>query len=172
MTLNTFFPEQIDELKKFTFSSDEVVRCLRLDPEMESVLQKVLLSLDEDPEFPHALIQCNGSFENPTAYFEYLFEILRQEYEKNSEQLKEKGMVFKPVNEATNNKEELEIVSFRKNSVPGTHSIQYDSEIDSLEIRHTAHSRKGFTLGAILAAEWLIGRKGCFSMKDMLYEAE
>ncbi|MCK4569638.1 MAG: 4-hydroxy-tetrahydrodipicolinate reductase [Bacteroidales bacterium] len=65
---------------------------------------------------------------------------------------------------------ELEIISLRKNQVPGTHFVRYDSEIDSLEIKHTAHTRKGFALGALLAAEWLIGKKGCFDMHDMLYD--
>ena len=72
------------------------------------------------------------------------------------------------LNETVENKEELEIISIRKDQVPGTHSIQYDSDIDSIEIRHTAHSRKGFALGALLATEWLPGRKGCFGMQDLL----
>jgi 4-hydroxy-tetrahydrodipicolinate reductase len=68
--------------------------------------------------------------------------------------------------------EELEIISIRKDQVPGTHIVQYDSDIDSIEIRHTAHSRKGFVSGAILAAEWVLGKKGCFSMANMLYDTE
>jgi 4-hydroxy-tetrahydrodipicolinate reductase len=74
------------------------------------------------------------------------------------------------VNKPSNGPEELEIISIRRNQVPGTHFVQYDGDIDSLEIRHTAHSRKGFALGALMAAEWLIGRKGCFGMQDMLYD--
>jgi 4-hydroxy-tetrahydrodipicolinate reductase len=52
--------------------------------------------------------------------------------------------------------------------VPGTHAVIYDSEIDSIEIKHIAHSRAGFALGAVIAAEWIIGKKGVFSMKDVL----
>jgi 4-hydroxy-tetrahydrodipicolinate reductase len=52
--------------------------------------------------------------------------------------------------------------------VPGTHSITYDSDVDKIEISHIAHSRDGFGLGAVLAAEWIVGKKGVFSMKDVL----
>lgn len=52
--------------------------------------------------------------------------------------------------------------------VPGTHTVSYESEIDTIEIKHTAHNRKGFALGAIVAAEWLLHRKGVFTMKDVL----
>ena len=48
------------------------------------------------------------------------------------------------------------------------HSIFYDSEVDQIEIKHTAHSREGFALGAVVAAEWLVGKKGVFTMKDVL----
>lgn len=70
----------------------------------------------------------------------------------------------------TDREEELPIISYREDTVPGTHLVRYDSEIDSIELKHTAHSRKGFAFGAISAATWLHGRKGFFSMRDMLYE--
>ncbi len=63
---------------------------------------------------------------------------------------------------------EIPIISKRIEKVPGTHSIKYDSEIDAIEIQHTAHSRKGFASGALIAAEWIIGKKGIFGMKDLL----
>jgi 4-hydroxy-tetrahydrodipicolinate reductase len=56
----------------------------------------------------------------------------------------------------------------RIDPAPGTHVVTYDSPIDSIEITHTAHSREGFATGAILAAEWLVEKKGVFSMKDLL----
>lgn len=62
----------------------------------------------------------------------------------------------------------LSISALREDVVPGTHTVSYSSEIDTLEIKHTAHSRKGFALGAVLAAEWIVGKKGVFSMKDVL----
>ena len=63
---------------------------------------------------------------------------------------------------------EIHIEAKRIENVPGTHSIFYDSEVDQIEIKHTAHSREGFALGAVVAAEWLVGKKGIFNMKDVL----
>jgi 4-hydroxy-tetrahydrodipicolinate reductase len=65
-------------------------------------------------------------------------------------------------------KKEIPISAKRIPEVPGTHTVSYTSEIDSIEIKHTAHSRKGFALGAVIAAEWLVNKKGIFSMKDVL----
>ncbi len=56
----------------------------------------------------------------------------------------------------------------RIENVPGTHSVFYDSKVDQIEIKHTAHSREGFALGSVIAAEWLIGKKGVYTMKDVL----
>jgi 4-hydroxy-tetrahydrodipicolinate reductase len=63
---------------------------------------------------------------------------------------------------------DLNITAKRIDPAPGTHIVRYDSPIDSIEITHTAHSREGFATGAVLAAEWLVGKKGVFSMKDLL----
>lgn len=64
----------------------------------------------------------------------------------------------------------LEIESLREGVVPGTHIIRYGSEVDQIEISHVAHSRQGFALGAVVAAEWLVGRQGIFGMDDLLGE--
>ncbi len=56
----------------------------------------------------------------------------------------------------------------REGEVPGTHKVRYSSEVDSIEIKHTAHSRTGFALGAVVASEWLLGKRGVFGMKDVL----
>ena len=56
----------------------------------------------------------------------------------------------------------------RINDVPGTHSVFYKSAVDEIEIKHTAFNRQGFALGAVVAAEWILGKKGIFSMKDVL----
>ena len=63
---------------------------------------------------------------------------------------------------------QLGIVALREDEVPGTHSVFYRSEVDEIEIKHTAYSRKGFALGAVVAAEWLVGKQGVFGMKDVL----
>lgn len=60
------------------------------------------------------------------------------------------------------------IYSKRIPDVPGTHEVTYKSETDTLSIKHEAHSRQGFALGAVLAAEWILDKKGVFSMKDVL----
>lgn len=65
-------------------------------------------------------------------------------------------------------KNEVPIISKREGEVPGTHSIKYRSDVDTIEIKHEAHNRQGFALGAIVAAEWIQGRKGVFTMKDVL----
>ena len=72
------------------------------------------------------------------------------------------------VNHISDNPEDLEIVSERIDPAPGTHKIKYASVIDNIEIIHTAHSRKGFAAGAVQAAEFICGKKGIFTMKDVL----
>jgi len=62
----------------------------------------------------------------------------------------------------------LPIRAIRKDSVPGTHSVKYSSEIDDIEIIHTAHNRRGLALGAVMAAEYIHDKNGVFSMKDLL----
>jgi len=63
--------------------------------------------------------------------------------------------------------EQLLIESYRIENVPGTHTVLYSSEVDAIEIKHTAHTRAGFALGAVVAAEWLHGKKGFYSVADV-----
>lgn len=65
---------------------------------------------------------------------------------------------------------DIPITAIREKDVHGTHIIKYNSAIDTIEIKHEAHNRKGFALGAVLAAEWLVGKKdyGSFNMSDVL----
>jgi 4-hydroxy-tetrahydrodipicolinate reductase len=72
------------------------------------------------------------------------------------------------VNTPTNNTKELGIESLRIDPAPGTHSIKYTSEIDTIEIIHTAHNRIGFATGAVVAAEFIAGKQGVFTMQDVL----
>lgn len=62
----------------------------------------------------------------------------------------------------------IPIIAKRINSVPGTHTITYKSEVDDIEIKHTAHSRQGFAQGAVMVSEWIKGREGVLSMDDFL----
>lgn len=63
---------------------------------------------------------------------------------------------------------EIPITAKRIDNTPGTHTVSYTSRIDNVEIVHTAHNREGFALGAVVAAEWISGKTGVFTMKDVL----
>lgn len=63
--------------------------------------------------------------------------------------------------------EHLTITSYREGEVPGTHTVIYDSDVDRIELKHEAHGRQGFALGAVIAAEWLKDKNGFYSVKDM-----
>ncbi|MFB1023365.1 MAG: 4-hydroxy-tetrahydrodipicolinate reductase [Vicingaceae bacterium] len=71
-------------------------------------------------------------------------------------------------NEANDNMKVLEIISHRESGVSGTHTVTYDSDIDRISIKHEAKNRKGFALGALLAAEYIYTKKGIFTMQDVL----
>lgn len=72
------------------------------------------------------------------------------------------------VNHQTSEGDELSIISKRIDPAPGTHSIVYSSIIDDIEIKHTAHNRKGFATGAVVAAEYIVGKTGVYNMSDVL----
>ncbi|MFT4025168.1 MAG: dihydrodipicolinate reductase C-terminal domain-containing protein, partial [Flavihumibacter sp.] len=72
------------------------------------------------------------------------------------------------VNHGSNEEGDLAIISKRIDPAPGTHTVAYRSAIDDIEITHTAHNRTGFATGAVLAAEFLAGKKGIYSMKEVL----
>lgn len=63
---------------------------------------------------------------------------------------------------------QIALSSFRQDGVPGTHKVSYSSVIDTIEMTHTAHSREGFALGAVLAAEWIFGKQGIYTMQDVI----
>src|SRR5690554_3638719 len=67
------------------------------------------------------------------------------------------------------NAHQIPIKAIRQDEVPGTHTVRYSSPIDDIDITHTAHSRKGFALGAVIAAEFIFGKKGVFNMDDVLF---
>ena len=66
------------------------------------------------------------------------------------------------------NENDLAITAKREPHVPGTHTVTYNSETDVISIEHIAHNRDGFALGAVMAAEWIVGKSGIFSMRDVL----
>ncbi|MCD8454775.1 4-hydroxy-tetrahydrodipicolinate reductase [Tenacibaculum finnmarkense genomovar ulcerans] len=70
--------------------------------------------------------------------------------------------------DAKTSEENIPITAIRTPDVPGTHTTTYDSIVDSIAIKHTAHNRQGFALGAVIAAEWLADKTGVFTMRDVL----
>jgi 4-hydroxy-tetrahydrodipicolinate reductase len=64
--------------------------------------------------------------------------------------------------------DQIHIEAKRIGTVPGTHTVSYNSAVDAIEIKHTAHNRDGFALGAVIAAEWIVGKQGVYTMKDVL----
>ena len=67
-----------------------------------------------------------------------------------------------------NEKKSIPIESKRIDNVPGTHIVNYSSELDSIEIKHIAKNRTGFALGAVIAAEWIVDKRGVFEMSDVI----
>ncbi len=67
-----------------------------------------------------------------------------------------------------NGKNTIPITAKRIENVPGTHTVNYESEVDTISIEHVAHNRQGFALGAVIAAEWIVGKAGVFTMNDVL----
>lgn len=82
--------------------------------------------------------------------------------------LKENKTFSRWTNEESSNSDEFPVLSFREGEVPGIHEIVYESEADFLTLKHEAKNRKGFALGAVLAAEFLNGKQGIFTMEDYL----
>lgn len=86
-----------------------------------------------------------------------------------AEQITERHPIKKTwINEPTEAPELLPVISRRIDPAPGTHHVKYFSEVDDIEIIHTAHNRSGFATGAVLAAEFIHNKKGIFSMRDVL----
>ena len=69
---------------------------------------------------------------------------------------------------STDKSDEIQIDAIREGEVPGTHTVTYESSIDAISIKHEAHNREGFALGAVVAAEWIVRKKGIFKMSDVL----
>jgi 4-hydroxy-tetrahydrodipicolinate reductase len=66
------------------------------------------------------------------------------------------------------NEKTIPIIAKRIGDVPGTHTVTYESDVDTITMTHTAHNRDGFALGAVIAAEWIVGKTGVFTMNDVL----
>ncbi len=107
------------------------------------------------------------------AYFLLQEKMLFKDFDRTAITLAEQVLQEVPrkrrwVNEPTGNPADLVIISKREDPAPGTHSVKYSSPVDDIEIIHTAHSREGFALGAVLAVEYIRDKKGIFTMQQVL----
>ena len=82
--------------------------------------------------------------------------------------MSELKLLKKWVNQASDTEDVLPVVSLRKPGVCGTHTVKYESDVDYITLSHVAKNRKGFALGAVLAAEFIRGKQGCFGMNDLM----
>ncbi|MEK6809011.1 MAG: 4-hydroxy-tetrahydrodipicolinate reductase [Nanoarchaeota archaeon] len=80
---------------------------------------------------------------------------------------RKRKLVFEQLNRKIN-EDELHVASIRSGSIPGTHIVGFDSESDTIELKHTARNRKGFALGAIMAGEWIKNKRGVYTIDEML----
>ncbi len=102
--------------------------------------------------------------DSPSGTAMTLAEGIIENIERKKEWLNE--LVGTPFNEVLKN-DQLLIASQRIEEVPGTHTVVYSSEVDEIELKHTAHSRAGFALGAVVAAEWLQNKQGFYNIADI-----
>ncbi len=102
-----------------------------------------------------------GKADSPSGTAKKLTEVLL-------ENLEYKDKPFFDTSHGVIDPKSLHVTSSRVGRIPGTHEIGFDSAYDTITLRHQAHSREGFAFGAVLAAEWLIGKKGIFTMDDFM----
>ncbi len=105
----------------------------------------------------------NQKADSPSGTAKTIGEILLKNIDRKKKALYEKA-------ERRINADELHIASIRAGSIPGTHVVGFDSEADNIELKHTARNRSGFAAGSLMAAEWIKGRKGFYTMNDFMKE--
>jgi 4-hydroxy-tetrahydrodipicolinate reductase len=84
------------------------------------------------------------------------------------EKMKRKQSALGKTSEGAISANQLHVTSTRAGSIPGTHIVGFDSEADTIELKHTARGRRGFAAGALYAAQWIVGKQGLFTMEDLL----
>jgi 4-hydroxy-tetrahydrodipicolinate reductase len=131
----------------------ELARVMSRFPEYAASIEEIHHTAKLDKPSGTAITLAEGILENAPNLSSWKLE------EENGE---EKGR------EGKRGEDMLNISALRLPDVPGTHSVRYTSEIDTIELKHEAHSRKGFAAGAIRAAEFLHGKSGVYTMKDVL----
>ena len=121
--------------------------------------------IDRYPEYDVAIheVHHRGKVDSPSGTALSLASIVLQS-------MKRKNTILHETPRATLKPEEVHVTSTRVGHIVGKHTVLFDSEFDSIELVHTAKSRKGFALGALVAAEWLKGKKGFYTMKDVILQ--
>ena len=144
----------------------ELARVMSKFPEYTASIEEVHHTAKLDKPSGTAITLAEGILENSKNLTSWkLDEENGQEKGREGEKREEKGREGKIGEEILN---ELNISALRLPDVPGTHTVRYTSEIDTIELKHEAHNRKGFAAGAIRAAEFLYGKSGVYTMKDVL----
>ena len=95
MPLKDFFEKQFQMLEEFMITPDQVVRCVRIDPEFKDLFIKALVRMEEDPENPHLMIPCDVPFDNIDPYFDGLFNCISENYQQHASELEAQGVQFK-----------------------------------------------------------------------------
>jgi len=144
----------------------ELARVMSKFPEYTASIEEIHHTAKLDKPSGTAITLAEGILENaPNLSSWKLNEENGEEKLREGEKREEKGREGKIGEEILN---ELNISALRLPDVPGTHTVRYTSEIDTIELKHEAHNRKGFAAGAIRAAEFLYGKSGVYTMKDVL----
>jgi 4-hydroxy-tetrahydrodipicolinate reductase len=144
----------------------ELARVMSKFPEYTASIEEIHHTAKLDKPSGTAITLAEGILENAPGLRSWkLDEENGQEKLREGEKREEKGREGKIGEEILN---ELNISALRLPDVPGTHTVRYTSEIDTIELKHEAHNRKGFAAGAIRAAEFLYGKSGVYTMKDVL----
>ena len=103
----------------------------------------------------------NKKIDSPSGTAKTITDILTNNIKRKNK------VVFEKINRKIE-PEEIHFASVRSGSIPGTHVVGFDSPADTIELKHTARSREGFALGAIMAAQWINNKKGFYNIKDMM----
>ena len=130
--------------------NEELARVMSKFPEYRASIEEIHHTAKLDKPSGTAITLAEGILENAPGLSSWKLDEERQNENENE------------------NENELSIIALRFPDVPGTHTVRYTSEIDTIELKHEAHSRKGFAAGAIRAAEFLHGKSGVYTMKDVL----
>lgn len=122
--------------------------------------KKLAETMNRFPAYDPSMVEIHHTekLDSPSGTAITLGEGLIDKLDRKSEWIK--GDAFK--------EQELSISSHREPDVPGTHEITYTSSVDEISIKHEAKNRMGFATGAVIAAEWLLGKTGVFTMRDLL----